>query len=303
MRKKNKKKYNMIKLLPIKENCISYKKKFIEVYKIQLNDIDKIVKSINTGYYKFLLNFNKNLCYFFKYADDLEIDFGELLNKEEIIRLYKSFFTDEKLNIEGELEKVKHKVIRKEIAPYEFEVNTNNIKIDKGYYKLNVVERIEYDCNYKMNEILKNEDAWVSIEFRKMDQDFLLNTIVEMQQDGYIDKNIRNGFIKRNIEKLKTQLKEEKIVQCEFKILLSNKRIEDLEAINNKILIKLKNRGIHIFKIQEKLNVITAFNSTIYPYEADRMGIIQSLEEETFIQLLTYNNEGSEINENCRATC
>ncbi len=77
MKNKLKKKYDAVKLLPIEEDLMSYKNKFIEVYKIQFDEINKIIESIaDTGDYKFLLNFEKDLYYLFKYSNEIEIAYG-----------------------------------------------------------------------------------------------------------------------------------------------------------------------------------------------------------------------------------
>ncbi|MGM9531051.1 hypothetical protein [Intestinibacter sp.] len=301
---KKKKFYRNINLLPIKNDNLTYKKEFIEVYKIQFEQIEEIVKDINhKNWYKFLFNFYEDVYYFFQNSNvntNEHIIYAEQLDTEEILKLYKSFYTNEEMRKIENIDKVKHTQLKKEIAPYKFKADGTTIETDKGYYSINTIESIISKDFISLKPILEKEDIWLSADFKKLDQLFIINTILKMQQNGQFEKSNINPFIKRNIEKFKDKLNNEEIIQSEFKILVHDKKIDSLKKLNNQLILKLRQKGIRAFEVQENLNILNTFNSCIYPY--DRMQIIQSIEIEKFINLLTNNSGGSKYEDSRRTS-
>lgn len=274
MKKRIKKAKGVINIT-LDSNTIRHGEKYTRVFRIDdLERIPEIVDKLNDlEQFKLLLNCNKKEYFLFqtikKGLKPLEIELNSL-NSEYIMKLYKSFYTDQFID-----EK------KQEIDPIKFDAISSYIETNKGYCNVNIIESINKIKAIK-NLINKN-DIWLSIDFNKLNQEKMLNIIVEIQKNNFEKVKI-NPFIKKNIEKFKEKLRSEEIIQCEIKILNFNKSLDDLVTSNSKLILKFRQQGINMFEVHERLNLINAFNSSIYPYKC--LEVTHSLKKEEFLEFI-----------------
>ncbi|MDU3597534.1 hypothetical protein [Clostridium butyricum] len=290
--KKLSKQSNVVKL-ELDDDYIKNGKNYTKVYSIDFDNIALLKKIISivdsTDLYKLIINYNQKICYLFQTTNKLNNFFDIGLNEmkaEEILRLYKNFYTEEKLNYDKKITDNKKK-LRKEIAPYKFNLNLSYIETDRGFCILDVIENIRQG-NKSLNEILNESknDIWLSIDFNKIDQNNMINTISKMENNNF--ENVKmSKFLEKHIYYYKEMLKNEEIIQCEMKLLHYNSNLDELEEENQKILNKLMFQGegkINTFKVYEKPNLLNVFNSSIYPYKT--LLITQTLSKDTFLEMI-----------------
>lgn len=267
-------------------NTIKHGEKHTRVFRIDdLEKISEIVDNINDlEQFKLLINFNKKEYFLFqtikKGLEPLEIE-TNLLSSEYIMKLYKSFYSTEELTFDKKMLK-KSKKVKKEIAPIKFDVTNSYIETDKGNYNVNVIESI--DKIKAIKTLIDNNDIWLSIDFNSINQGKMLNTIAKMQKEDSFEKIKIDPFIKKHIEEFKEKLRNEEIIQCEFKVLNFNENLDNLIESNSKLILKFRQQGVNIFEVHEKVNLINAFNSSIYPYKC--LEVTHSLKKEEFLELI-----------------
>lgn len=285
---KNRKLSNIINLT-FESDTIKGNKRYTRV--LEISDLKRIVEIINNigltndfnikDNYKLLMNFKTKKYYLLQSTDKFlnSVDDDEI-RTEFIMELYKNFYTKEELHYDDKMLK-KNRKIKQEIAPYKFNVNSSYIEEDRGYCIVNIIENI-YEINNIIN-IIQENDIWLSVDFNKLDQEKILKTITRIEENDFKKVKI-DKFIKKHIPEIKEKLRKEDIIQCEFKMLHFNNDINLLNDNNEKLINKFRILGIDMFQVKERINIIRAFNSSIYPYR--KMEVTQSLSKENFINLV-----------------
>lgn len=284
-----KKKLSSIVNLNLESDAIIYGKKYTRVLKTsELGHIVEIINDIGfledfklEDKFKLLMNFNTEEYYILQTTNKFinSVDKDEI-RSEFVMELYKSFYSLEPLTYNEKMLK-KNKKVKKEIAPYQFSVNSSYIEEDKGFCIINVIESIN-NIN-DIGSILKENDIWLSIDFNKLEQEKMLNIIEKIEKTDFQEVNL-DKFTIKHIHEFKEKLKNEDIIQCEFKILHFNKNLDNLNESNVNLINTLRRLGINIFQVKERLNIIKAFNSSIYPYT--ELEVTHSLNKNDFIRFI-----------------
>lgn len=285
LKRRNKKVKKITKEVKVNfsNNCIIKNKTATKVFKFKditglqnfLNNIEPNIRM------KILINYKANTFYIFQTGDLQKKKKGVVvelkenqLNTIEIATLYKTFYSNTKFDNSN-------KNIKHEIAPQEFIINNDYIKVDSRYANIISIEHIDSSCDFK--DILKDLDTWLIIDCYKMNNNFILDKLDEMDKDNVLDKKFSPTVLSK-INKAIEMLENEVIFQCELKLLSYSNRLKQLEVDSENIKDILYNNYSAFYIASEKLNTRKAFEKSIYPN--NKMDIINSINLNNLVSLI-----------------
>lgn len=274
---KNEVKINII------DNCIVKNKKATKVFKIKdIRELESFLDNVKPDVrLKILINYKTNTFLVFKTGELQKKKKGTVveikenqLNSKELTALYKSFYSSNQLN-NG------YNDTTYEIAPKEFILNADYIKTEDRYLNVVTVEHIDSSC--RLQEALNKIDSWLSIDCYKVNSDFILNTLEQMDADETLEKNF-TGSITTKLDDLVKRLEQEVIFQTEIKILNYNTRLKQLKSDAEDIIDTLYNNYSSGFISFEKCNTRRNFEKAIYPNV--NMDVVNSINLDNLISII-----------------